>query len=124
MSYSWGAGRNARVEGRHGRAALEAVPATPAERIPAPPVADDGASAPGAEHHRVAAELASMVDVWQRLLAEHVPDRAGRCRTCTKGGTGLPSTPWPCSIRGIAEMARRQHDADLAAAARRERLSS
>jgi hypothetical protein len=123
MSYSWGAGRNARVEGRHGRAALEAVP-TPAEQILSPSVADGGAAAAGAEHHRVAAELAPMVDVWQRLLADHVPDPSGRCRTCTKGGTGLPSTSWPCSIRGIAEMARRRHDADLAAAARRERLSS
>jgi hypothetical protein len=124
MSYSWGAGRNARVEGRHGRAALEAVPAAPAEQIPAPPVADGHAAAPGAEHQRVAAELAPMVEVWQRLLAEHVPDRGGRCRTCTKGGTGLPSTPWPCSIHGIAAMARRHHDADLAAATRRQRLSS
>ena len=55
-------------------------------------------------------ELAPMVDVWKRLLAQHVPDRAGRCVVCTKGGTGLPSTPWPCSIHGIAEMARRKHD--------------
>jgi hypothetical protein len=64
------------------------------------------------EQHRVAAELAPMVEVWQRLLAQHVPDRAGRCRTCTKGGTGLPSTPWPCVIHGIADLARRRHDAD------------
>ena len=56
-------------------------------------------------------ELAPMVEVWQRLLAQHVPDRAGRCRTCTKGGTGLPTTPWPCVIHGIADMARRSYDA-------------
>jgi hypothetical protein len=60
--------------------------------------------------HQLALELAPMVDVWKRLLAQHVPDRAGRCVVCTKGGTGLPSTPWPCSIHGIAEMARRKHD--------------
>jgi len=59
---------------------------------------------------QLALELAPMVDVWKRLLAQHVPDRAGRCVVCTKGGTGLPSTPWPCSIHGIAEMARRKHD--------------
>lgn len=63
------------------------------------------------ELRRLAAELAPMVDVWQRLLAQHTPDRTGRCRTCTKGGTGLPSQPWPCSIHGIAELARRRYDA-------------
>jgi hypothetical protein len=63
------------------------------------------------EQQRVADELAPMVEVWQRLLAQHVPDRAGRCRTCTKGGTGLPTTPWPCVIHGIADMARRTYDA-------------
>ncbi|MFC4944482.1 hypothetical protein [Pseudonocardia sp. GCM10023141] len=62
------------------------------------------------ELRRLAAELAPMVDVWQRLLTLHQPDRNGRCRMCTKGGTGLPSSPWPCSIHGIAELARRRHD--------------
>ena len=52
----------------------------------------------GADMHQLAAELAPMVDVWKRLLAQHVPDKAGRCIVCTKGGTGLPSRPWPCSI--------------------------
>lgn len=117
MSYSWGA---ARGDGRHGRAALEAVPATPsrARTIPTATGTDVRAAPPSVEHQRVAAELAQMVDVWQRLLAEHVPDRHGLCRTCTKGGTGLPSTPWPCSIHGIAEMAQRRHDGAA------ERLSS
>jgi hypothetical protein len=58
----------------------------------------------------LAAELAPMVDVWQRLLDQHVPDRAGRCRTCTKGGTGLPGPRWPCSLHNIADAARRSHD--------------
>jgi hypothetical protein len=69
------------------------------------------------EQQRVADELAPMVEVWQRLLAQHVPDRAGRCRTCTKGGTGLPTTPWPCVIHGIADMARRTYDAQRSRAA-------
>jgi hypothetical protein len=62
------------------------------------------------EGGRLAAELAPMVDVWQKLLDQHVPDRAGRCRTCTKGGTGLPGVRWPCSLHGIADAARRSHD--------------
>lgn len=66
------------------------------------------------ELRRLAAELAPMVDVWQRLLTEHIPDPAGRCRTCTKGGTGLPSTRWPCSIHGIADLARRCYNAKSA----------
>jgi hypothetical protein len=65
---------------------------------------------PRGDLHQLALELAPMVDVWKRLLAQHVPDRAERCIVCTKGGTGLPSLPWPCSIYGIAEMARRRHD--------------
>jgi hypothetical protein len=126
MSYSWGAGNAARVAGRHGRAALEAVP-TPvpvlARDVRATPPPDDWVAAP-VEHQRVAVELAPMVEVWQRLLVEHVPDGAGRCRTCTKGGTGLPSSPWPCSIHGIADLARRRHDADLDGSGRQDRLSS
>ncbi|MHA6782308.1 hypothetical protein ACVGOW_15155 [Pseudonocardia saturnea] len=33
--------------------------------------------------------------------------RTGRCRTCTQGG--VPGTPWPCALHGIAELARRRH---------------
>ncbi|GAA1327259.1 hypothetical protein [Pseudonocardia xinjiangensis] len=126
MSYSWGASA-ARADGRHGRAALEAVPDTvpvlarDTRSIPSP---DAPGTTAAAERQRVAVELAPMVEVWQRLLADHVPDGAGRCRTCTKGGTGLPSSPWPCSIHGIADMARRRHDADLAGSGRPDRLSS
>jgi hypothetical protein len=57
----------------------------------------------------VADELAPMVGVWERLLTLHLPDRSGRCRTCTQGGTGLPGTLWPCALHGIAELARRRH---------------
>jgi len=97
MGYSWGVG----VE----RGRVEDAPAVHA-------VADVREIRPHSrgDLHQLAFELAPMVDVWKRLLAQHVPDRAGRCVVCTKGGTGLPSTPWPCSIHGIAEMARRKHD--------------
>ncbi|GAA1211081.1 hypothetical protein [Pseudonocardia alaniniphila] len=99
------------------------MPIRVADIRPVPP-RDDRAGSPSGEHRRVADELAPMVEVWQRLLAEHVPDAAGRCRTCTKGGTGLPSMPWPCSIHGIADMARRVHDGDESAAIGPDRLSS
>lgn len=61
------------------------------------------------QHFRLADELAPMVEVWQRLLSLHRPDRTGRCRTCTQGGTGLPGTQWPCALHGIAELAQRRH---------------
>jgi hypothetical protein len=116
MSYSWGASRSpARPDGaRMGGLALGSPPAgSPRVRDGGgQPRADVDVAALVSEQHRVAAELAPMVEVWQRLLAQHVPDRAGRCRTCTKGGTGLPSTPWPCVIHGIADLARRRHDAE------------
>ena len=63
----------------------------------------------GGLHHRLADELAPMVAVWERLLATHQPDRSGRCRTCTQGGTGLPGTHWPCALHGLADLARRRH---------------
>lgn len=62
-----------------------------------------------AQHHKLADELAPMVELWERLLTLHRPDRNGRCRTCTQGGTGLPGTPWPCALRRIAELAQRRH---------------
>jgi hypothetical protein len=111
MSYSWGASRDS---ARAGGIALDRVTPPSAGAPPRPvetrePVhGDDQGGMP--EQQRVADELAPMVEVWQRLLAQHVPDRAGRCRTCTKGGTGLPTTPWPCVIHGIADMARRSYD--------------
>lgn len=62
----------------------------------------------------IADELAPMVEVWHRLLRAHVPDEAGRCRACTAGGTGVPRAPWPCVIRGVAELARINHTAGAA----------
>ncbi|TWF81152.1 hypothetical protein FHX44_117095 [Pseudonocardia hierapolitana] len=124
MSYSWGAshgsGRVGGVAFDRARAAVQGagVPSRTVEvaaplQGARPADVDDGMP----EQQRVADELAPMVEVWQRLLAQHVPDRAGRCRTCTKGGTGLPTTPWPCVIHGIADMARRTHDAQRGRAA-------
>ena len=122
MSYSWGASHDsARVGGTALDRAGATVQGAGAAHRPVeasgplhtgrpstrPSEADDAMP----EQQRVADELAPMVEVWQRLLAQHVPDRAGRCRTCTKGGTGLPTTPWPCVIHGIADMARRSYDA-------------
>ena len=128
MSYSWGASYGS---ARTGGISLDRAGA-PAQRTGTTPTPIEGpgglaAGRPGArpadtddampEQQRVADELAPMVEVWQRLLAQHVPDRAGRCRTCTKGGTGLPTTPWPCVIHGIADMARRTYDAQRGRAA-------
>jgi hypothetical protein len=127
MSYSWGASHGSAREGGvaldragvtvHGAGAtrrpVEAQGPLQAGSSGSP--ADSGDAMP--EQQRVADELAPMVEVWQRLLAQHVPDRAGRCRTCTKGGTGLPTTPWPCVIHGIADMARRSYDAQRSRAA-------
>jgi hypothetical protein len=53
--------------------------------------------------------LATMPDVVQRLTFEHVPDENNRCRGCTLPGTGRPNEPWPCSLRKLAEQARRLH---------------
>ncbi|MEJ3654658.1 hypothetical protein WEH80_16955 [Actinomycetes bacterium KLBMP 9759] len=116
MSYSWGVGRDPAppsplpaavlpVASTAGRSSVHMREASGAIAVEQPV---------NLELRRLAAELAPMVDVWQRLLDQHLPDLAGRCRTCTKGGTGLPSRPWPCSIHGIAEMARRRHDSDRA----------
>lgn len=117
MSYSWGASRNpVHTESFPAVGPVLGAGATVPGGIPAAAPAGpvrSAAATPGWEQQRVAAELAPMVDVWRRLLVQHVPDRGGRCRTCTKGGTGVPSTPWPCAIHGIADLARRRHDAQL-----------
>jgi hypothetical protein len=56
---------------------------------------------------RLAWTLAPMPTLWTRLLSDHVADAAGRCCACTKGGTGLPGANWPCTIRAVADLARR-----------------
>lgn len=52
-----------------------------------------------------ATALAPMVEVWFRILTEHLPDPQERCRACS----GTTGTPWPCSLRSLAELARREY---------------
>ncbi|NMI01843.1 hypothetical protein [Pseudonocardia acidicola] len=48
--------------------------------------------------------LADMPEVWGRLLAEHIPDRLGRCTACRNvSGSGVR---WPCTLQQIAVAAR------------------
>lgn len=59
-----------------------------------------------------ARELANLPGVAQRLLAEHLPDGRGRCRACTRPGTGIPGTAWPCALQLYAAAAveiQKQH---------------
>lgn len=58
-----------------------------------------------AERPGPAEELAPMVEIWFRILADHVPDDGHRCRACS----GVRSTAWPCPIRALAERARQWH---------------
>lgn len=51
----------------------------------------------------MAAILAGMPDMLERILAEHVPDEAGDCRAC-RDATGVAG--WPCILRELAEEAR------------------
>ena len=50
--------------------------------------------------------MAGLPDVVNTLLAKHVPDDHGRCRGCTKAGTGLPEKTWPCSLHWFANTAK------------------
>lgn len=61
----------------------------------------------------VADELADLPGLTERLLALHVPAAHGRCRACTKPGTGIPSAVWPCVLHFYAAAAveiRKQRD--------------
>lgn len=100
MNRSWGADQPVQPAGPGYPGPVAELPATGNP---------DPAGVHDLRHFRIADELAPMVEVWERLLALHVPDRTGRCRTCTQGGTGLPGTPWPCALHGVAELARRRH---------------
>ena len=54
----------------------------------------------------LARALAAQPDVVARLIAEHVPDDKGRCRGCTRPGTGTPMDYWPCTLSTAADAAR------------------
>jgi hypothetical protein len=49
---------------------------------------------------RMAVILAGMPDLRRRFLAEHAPDRIGRCQECRNGSS--PATEWPCLPYRIA----------------------
>jgi hypothetical protein len=48
--------------------------------------------------------LAAMPGLTERLLADHIDDRTGHCRSCPLGGQAGFHV-WPCSIRDMAERA-------------------
>jgi hypothetical protein len=52
-----------------------------------------------------AVALAPMAEVWQRLLAVHVPDRQGRCVACR--WQTRAADRWPCAIHLLAAAAQR-----------------
>jgi len=60
-----------------------------------------------------AAALARNRHAVRRLLELHVSDEHGMCRGCTKGGTGLPGTRWPCALRFHAAAADQMIDGGL-----------
>lgn len=58
-----------------------------------------------AEWEVLAAVLAEMPALVARLRAEHGPDAAGYCRSCTTGGTGTRAERYPCSVARLADRA-------------------
>ncbi len=109
MNLSWGGDPSPRGTPWAGGSASGPRRASTVPGLPVRPEPEPLAVDPADRHLRIAAELAPMVGVWERILVAHQPDRSGRCRTCTQGGTGLPGTRWPCVLHGLAELARRRH---------------
>jgi hypothetical protein len=60
---------------------------------------------PDASYQRFVEQLAQMPDVITQLLRDHEADRTGRCRGCTRGGTGYPVAAYPCSLARLARAA-------------------
>jgi hypothetical protein len=56
-------------------------------------------------YHRVVAQLALMPDLIGQLLRDHESDGTGRCRECTRGGTGIRVAPYPCPLARLARAA-------------------
>jgi hypothetical protein len=60
-------------------------------------------------YERVVTQLAQMPDVIAQLLRHHEAeaeaDGKGRCRGCTKGGTGLRVVAYPCPLARLARAA-------------------
>jgi hypothetical protein len=51
-------------------------------------------------------ELSQNMGAVERLLAMHVADRNGMCRSCGRPGYGSRCTLWPCPVASIALVAR------------------
>ncbi len=65
-----------------------------------------GQTTEGAEsYERVVEQLAQMPDVIGRLLHDHEADSTGRCRGCTKPGTGYRVVAYPCPLARLARAA-------------------
>ena len=58
-----------------------------------------------ASYESLIEQLAFMPDVIMQLLRDHEPDATGRCRGCTRGGTGYPSASHPCALARLARAA-------------------
>jgi hypothetical protein len=54
----------------------------------------------------LAALIAASPGCGDRLLIAHQPSAEGMCVACGQGGTGLPVTPWPCSLYSLATEAQ------------------
>jgi hypothetical protein len=61
---------------------------------------------------QLAVALSGMGSLVARLLAQHRPDRHGRCLGCTRPGYGSPHRPSPCAIAQVAARADRIRRAD------------
>lgn len=51
-------------------------------------------------------ELATRLDVIERLMTDHRPNAAGLCVGCTTPGLGTPRAAWPCALWSVADAAR------------------
>ena len=56
-------------------------------------------------YQRVVGQLALMPDLIGQLLRDHESDSTGRCRECTKGGTGIRTATYPCPFARLARTA-------------------
>ncbi len=88
--------------------AVEACPSLPRAAPPLPSIS--AASRPTLPYvdpapSPAATALAPMADMWQRLLAEHVPDRQGRCVACQ--WQTRAADRWPCTVYDLAAAAQR-----------------
>lgn len=55
------------------------------------------------------AELSRNPYVTAKLRADHAPDAAGYCRTCTTPGRGSAYVRFPCSLYQLADSAERRY---------------